>query len=111
MKRLLILAIAAFLVEKAPLLAQSAVDTSGIQHGKTYEIRLKAPVKCIQQIEYDKTGEEPKWRLSDDNKVIYIQDYIINTKIKLKVVYDTGREEEYSQSPCTIRLTQAEPAL
>lgn len=89
----------------------SQPDTTGIQYGKTYELRLKAPVKCIQQIEYDKTGQEPKWKLSEDNQTIYIQDYIINTRVKLKVVYETGREEEYTQSSCTIRLSQSGPSL
>lgn len=86
-------------------------DTSGIQYGKTYEIKLKAPIKCIQRIEYDKTGEEPKWKLSEDNKTIYISDYIINTKVKIKVVYETGKEEEYMQSPCTVKLSASEPVL
>jgi hypothetical protein len=91
--------------------ATGQADTSGIQHGKIYELKLKAPVKCIQRIEYDKTSEEPKWKLSDDNKVIYIEDYVINSKVKLKVVYETGREEEYTQSPCSIRLSEKQPAL
>ena len=86
-------------------------DTTGIQYGKIYELHLKAPVKCIQHIEYDKTGDEPNWKLSEDNKTIFIRDYIINTKVKLKVVYETGIEEEYSQSPCTIKLSATQPAL
>jgi len=92
-------------------ISSAQTDTSGIQHGKVYEIKLKAPVKCIQQIEYDKTGQEPNWKLSEDNKVIYIEDYIINTKIKLKVVYESGNEDEYFQSPCAIRLSDMQPAL
>ena len=94
------------------LYAQNSLpDTSGIQHGKVYELKLKAPVKCIQHIEYDKTGDEPNWKLLEDNKTILIQDYIINTKVKLKVVYETGIEEEFSQSPCSIKLSQSKPFL
>ncbi len=90
---------------------ESLPDTSGIQHGKVYEIKLKAPVKCIQHIEYDKSGAEPNWKLSEDNQTIFIRDYIINTRIKLRVVYENGREEEFFQSPCTIRYSQSQPAL
>jgi len=100
-----------FLFYFQPGYSQSEVDTSGIQHGKTYEIKLKAPVKCIQEIEYDKTGKEPNWKLSEDHKTIYIRDYIINTRIRVKVVYETGREEDYTQSPCSVKLSQTEPAL
>ena len=99
------------LLTGSAVVAQETIDTSGVQHGKVYELKLKAPVKCIQHIEYDKTGEEPNWKLSEDNKSILIRDYIINTKVKLKVVYETGREEEYTQSPCSIKLSQSQPAL
>jgi len=111
MKKSLVVSLVSFLFLLNPFSLLGQADTSGIQHGKIYELRLKAPVKCIQQIEYDNTGKEPNWKLSDDNKVIYIEDYIINTKVKLKVVYETGREEEYSQSPCTIKLSEKQPAL
>jgi hypothetical protein len=100
-----------FLAVVKPGFSQNETDTSGIQHGKTYEIKLKAPVKCIQEIEYDKTGKEPNWKLSEDHKTIYIRDYIINTRIRLKVQYETGREEDYTQSPCSVKLSQSEPAL
>lgn len=86
-------------------------DSSSVQQGKVYELKLKAPVKCIQKIEYEKSGLEPDWKLLDDKRTILIQDYIINTKVKLKVIYETGKEEEFSQSPCSIKLSEAKPFL
>ena len=112
MKKTLLITLLVFLCFPFGSVAQDAVpDTSGIQHGKVYELKLKAPVRCIQHIEYDKSGAEPNWKLSEDNQTIFIRDYIINTRIKLRVVYETGREEEFFQSPCTIKLSQSQPAL
>ena len=69
-----------------------------------YQIKLKDPVKCIQQIEYEKTGEPIKGYLDDDKTKIYLEDYKVNNRVKLKVIYENGREEEILRSPCSIEL-------
>ncbi len=69
-----------------------------------YQIKLRDTVKCIQQIEYEKTGEPIKGYLDDDKTLIYLENYKVNNKVRLRVIYESGREEEILRSPCSIEL-------
>lgn len=75
------------------------------QNSDIYQIRLQEPVKCIQQIKYEKNGEEIKGWLDDDKKTIYLENYMINNRLKVKVIYENGREEELMRSPCSVELS------
>lgn len=83
-------------------IAQS--DSLQGNHSDVYEIKLKEPVKCIQQIEYEKSGEPIKGYLDDEKTKIYLEDYKVNNRVKLKVIYENGKEEEILRSPCSIEL-------
>ena len=72
--------------------------------GNIYQIKLTDSVKCIQLIEYEKTGEPVKGYLDDNKTLIYLEDYKVNNKVRLKVIFENGREQEIMRSPCSIEL-------
>lgn len=72
--------------------------------GTIYQIKLTDSVKCIQLIEYEKTGEPVKGYLDDNKTLIYLEDYKVNNKVRLKVIFENGREQEIMRSPCSIEL-------
>lgn len=71
-----------------------------------YQIRLPKAVKCIQRIEYEKTGEEIKGWLDEDRKVIYLENYLVNNRVKVKVIYEDDNEELMLRSACSVELSQ-----
>lgn len=97
-KKMIRTLISAFLVFTS--VAAHAQENSDI-----YQIKLQEPVKCIQHIHYEKTGEEIKSYLDDDKKTIYLENYKVNNKLKVKVIYEDGREEEILRSPCSVELS------
>ena len=70
-----------------------------------YQIKLQKPVKCIQKIEYEKTGEEIKGWLDEDKKTIFIENYKVNNKVKVRVIYEDNVEEQISRSACAVELS------
>ena len=92
-----------FLLASAQLFAQADSLPSQNQND-IYQIKLKDPVKCIQQLEYEKTSEPIKGYLDDDKTIIYLEDYKVNNRVKLRVIYENGNEEEILRSPCSIEL-------
>jgi hypothetical protein len=100
MKKLILLA--AFLL---PLVAlcQTQIDS---KPANIYQIKLEKPVKCIQKIEFEKTGEEIKGWLDEDRKTIFLENYQINNRVKVKVIYDDDYEEQMLKSACSVELSQ-----
>ncbi|HNR19552.1 MAG: hypothetical protein IPJ79_14705 [Bacteroidetes bacterium] len=84
-------------------LCQSQIDSKPTD---IYQIKLEKPVKCIQKIEYEKTGEEIKGWLDDDRKIIYLENYRVNNRVKVKVIYDDDNEEQMLRSACSVQLSQ-----
>lgn len=70
-----------------------------------YQIKLEKPVKCIQKIEYEKTGEEIKGWLDNDKKTIYLENYRVNNRLKVKVIYDDDNEEQMLRNACSVELS------
>ena len=92
-----------FVLAGAQLFAQADSLPSQNQND-IYQIKLKDPVKCIQQLEYEKTGEPVKGYLNEDKTKIDLENYKVNNRIKLRVIYENGKEEEIIRSPCSIEL-------
>lgn len=99
-----------FLVFKTSIASGQSKDSS--QHNTDiFQIRLQDPAKCIQHIEYDDTHEEIKGYLNEDGTIIYLDSYTVGKKVKLKVVFASGREEEILRSPCSVELSEKKTLL
>lgn len=84
-------------------LCQTQIDN---KPADIYQIKLEKPIKCIQKIEYEKTGEEIKGWLDENHKTIYLENYQVNNRLKLKVIYDDDNEEQMLRSACSVELSQ-----
>lgn len=100
--RIIFMAMAGTFVFSANVFAQT--DSVKKSSNDVYEIKLKDPVKCIQLLEYEKTAEPIKGYLDVDRTKVYLENYKVNNRVKLKVIYENGREEEILRSPCSIEL-------
>ena len=69
---------------------------------KDYQIFLKHPAKQIKLIMYEKNFLPIQGKLSEDKKSVIMKDYQTGNKVRLKVVYEDGTEEEIIKSPCYI---------
>ena len=69
---------------------------------KDYQIYLKQPAKQIKLIWYEKDFRPIQGKLSDDKKSIIIKDYEKGERVRVKVIYEDGTEEDFIKSPCYI---------
>ena len=103
MKKIIVAIIILLMSVSVKTIAQSADST---RHSDTYQIKLQEKVKCIQNIEYDKTGEKLKGILSEDGTIIYLPDYKVNNKLRLNVILENGQAAEIYRSPCSVELSE-----
>lgn len=69
---------------------------------KQYQFHLDKPVKSIDDLQYEKTGEPIKGNLSPDKTRVVMDNYHKGSRVKAKVTYEDGTTEEITKSPCVI---------
>jgi hypothetical protein len=94
-----------FLLLLTPLFGLSQTQIKEESPADVYQIKFQKPVKCIQKIEYEKTGEEIKGWLDEEKKTIYLENYKVNNRVKIKVIYVDDLEESTVRSACTVELS------
>jgi hypothetical protein len=85
------------------LLSFTAEAQSDTTRSKTdFQIFLKQPAKEVKRILYEKNFLPIQGELSEDHKAVIIKNYQQGSKVRVKVVYEDGTEEEFVKSPCFI---------
>lgn len=69
---------------------------------KQYQFHLDKPVKSIEELRYEKTGEPIKGNLSPDGTRVVMDNYHKGSRVKMKVTYVDGTTEEIIKSSCFI---------
>ena len=69
---------------------------------KQYQFHLDKPVKSVDDLQYEKTGEPIKGNLAPDKIRVVMDNYHKGSRIKAKVTYEDGTTEEITRSPCVI---------
>lgn len=77
-------------------------DTLKAKVQSDYQIFLKHPAKEIRHILYDKNYLPIHGQLSEDRKALILKNYEPGNKVRFKIVYEDGTEEEILKSPCYI---------
>ena len=67
-----------------------------------YQIYLKKPAKEIIDLQYHKTCEPVKGRISDDGKKVIMENYEPGSRMYLQILYSDSTVEEFVRSPCFI---------
>jgi len=67
-----------------------------------YQIHLKQPAKEIKLLLYEKNYLPVKGELSIDRLSIIMRNYEMGSKVRVKVIYEDGTEEEFVRSSCYI---------
>lgn len=67
-----------------------------------FQIYLKQPAREIKHLMYEKNFLPIQGKLSEDRKSVILKNYEDGNKIRIKVIYDDGTEEEFTKSPCYI---------
>lgn len=101
-KQIFFLIISSFFIVK--LNAQSLkADSMFVPGGvKQYQFHLDKPVRSIDDLQYEKTGEPIKGNLSPDKIRVVMDNYHKGSRIKARVTYEDGTTEEITRSPCII---------
>jgi hypothetical protein len=100
MKKLLLLLL--FTLHCSLFTASAQSDNAKPSVKKDYQIYLKQPAKEIKLIWYEKDFRPIQGKLSDDKKSIIIKDYEKGERVRVKVIYEDGTEEDFIKSPCYI---------
>lgn len=90
--------LAIFILNSFPLFSQEAKPAKRID----YQIFLKQPAKEIKLLMYEKSFLPIQGKLSEDRKSILMKDYDPGSKVRVKVIYEDGTEEDFTKSPCYI---------
>ncbi|HRH66791.1 MAG TPA: hypothetical protein PLU53_10880 [Bacteroidia bacterium] len=77
-------------------------DSTGVKSIQDYQIALPHPAKEIKLLLYDKNFLPIQGKLSEDKKAVILKNYQQGNKVRVKVVYEDGTEEEILKSPCYI---------
>ena len=87
-----------------PIVEYSAPDSTQVQPEKKpdYEIHLKQPAKEIKLLMYEKNFLPIQGKLAEDHKSVIMKDYQNGAKVRVKVIYEDGTEDEFVKSPCFI---------
>lgn len=84
--------------------ASAIVDSTQVQKEfkPDYEIHLKQPAKEIKLLMYEKNFIPIQGKLAEDHKSVIMKDYQTGAKVRIKVIYEDGTEDEFVKSPCFI---------
>lgn len=92
-----------FLVFFGILPASANADSSAVAPRRPdYQIHLKAPAREIRHIMYERNFLPIQGTLSEDKKSVVLKELEKGQKVRVKVVYEDGTEEEFVKSPCFI---------
>lgn len=69
---------------------------------RQYQFQFENPVKSIENLRYEKSGEPIKGKLSPDGKRVVMDNYKKGQRVKLNVTQLDGKVEEVTKSPCFI---------
>ncbi|MBK7683589.1 MAG: hypothetical protein IPJ26_14475 [Bacteroidetes bacterium] len=75
---------------------------------RQYQFQLDEPVKSIDELRYEQSGEKIKGTLSPDGLRVVMENYKKGQRVKLKVEHADGKVEEVSKSPCFIHSVSYE---
>jgi len=67
-----------------------------------FQIYFKQPIKEIKHIMYDKNFLPIQGEISKDKKSVVLKNWEKGTKVRVKVAYEDGTEDEIVKSPCFI---------
>lgn len=67
-----------------------------------YQIHLTQPAKEIKLLLYEKNFLPVKGELSIDHRSIIMREYEAGSKVRVKVIYEDGTEDEFVRSSCYI---------
>lgn len=77
-------------------------DSTQAKPKQDYQIFLKQPAKQIKAIMYEKNFLPIQGKLSEDRRSVIMKDYEGGNRVRVKVVYEDGTEDEFVRSPCYI---------
>lgn len=72
------------------------------QKTQDHQIHFQQPVKEINHIMYDKSFLPIQGEISKDKKSVVLKNWEKGTKVRVKVTYEDGTEDEIVKSPCYI---------
>ncbi len=75
---------------------------------RQFQFQLEEPVKSIDDLRYEQSGEKIKGSLSPDGMRVVMENYKKGQRVKLKVEHVDGKVEEVSKSPCFIHAVSYE---
>lgn len=75
---------------------------------RQFQFQLDEPVKSIDELRYEQSGEKIKGTLSPDGLRVVMENYKKGQRVKLKVEHADGKVEEVSKSPCFIHAVSYE---
>lgn len=75
---------------------------------RQYQFQLDEPVRSIDELRYEQSGEKIKGSLSPDGLRVVMENYKKGQRVKLKVEHADGKVEEVSKSPCFIHAVSYE---
>ncbi len=67
-----------------------------------HQIHFQQPIKEIKHIMYDKSFLPIQGEISEDKKSVVLKNWEKGTKVRVKVTYEDGTEDEIVKSPCYI---------
>lgn len=100
MKNLIIVLLLVFAQGAGKSCAQD-VDTKQ-EKKQDHQIYFKKPIKEINHIMYDKSYLPIQGEISEDKKSVVLKNWEKGTKVRVKVTYEDGTEDEIVKSPCFI---------
>lgn len=77
-------------------------DSTGIENQSDFQIYLKQPAKEIKLLMYEKDFLPIQGKLSEDRRSVIMKNYQNGTRVRVKVLYEDGTEDEFVKSPCYI---------
>ncbi|TAH44021.1 MAG: hypothetical protein EYC69_01215 [Bacteroidetes bacterium] len=72
------------------------------QNRQDHQIHFQQPIKEIKHIMYDKSFLPIQGEISKDKKSVVLKNWEKGTKVRVKVTYEDGTEDEIVKSPCYI---------
>jgi len=87
-------------VSLGTICAQSNPNDGG--NKQDFQIYFKQPIKEIKHIMYDKNFLPIQGEISKDKKSVVLKNWEKGTKVRVKVTYEDGTEDEIVKSPCFI---------
>ncbi len=83
-------------------IATEGADKMAPQKVQDHQIHFQQPVKEINHIMYDKSFLPIQGEISKDKKSVVLKNWEKGTKVRVKVTYEDGTEDEIVKSPCYI---------